>query len=390
MHIAQRMSQIKPSATLAMNAKTLELRAKGVAVTSLAVGEPDFPTPAHIRDAAHNAIDEGFTRYTAVAGIPELRAAVAGYYKRCYGLETTPESIIIGNGGKQELYNLFLALLDPGDEVLVPTPYWVSYPDMIRLAAGVPVPVPACAGRGFKITADDLEKARTAKTRILLFNSPSNPTGAWYSPAETDALMRWALDHDLFVISDEIYDRLVYPPAEPVSVCHWWKDYPEHFAVTNGLSKSFAMTGWRVGHTLAHPELIKTLSQIQGQTTANVCSISQKAALAALTGPYDCVAAMRDAFQRRRDMAYREIAAWPGVICPKPEGAFYLFADISSRFTPELPDAPSVCTFLLERAKVAAVPGEAFGAPGCVRFSYAVADDALMSALGRIREALFA
>ena len=248
METARRMSGIKPSATLAMNAKTLELRARGVAVTSLAVGEPDFPTPAHIREAACAAIAEGFTRYTAVAGIPELREAVAGYYRRCYGVTADPACVIIENGGKQALYNLFLALLNPGDEVLVPSPYWVSYPDMVRLAEGVPVPVAAPASRGFKVSPADLEAARTSKTRVLVFNSPSNPTGACYSRPESDAIMQWALDHGIFVIADEIYDQLVYPPAQPASVSIWWEKYPERFAIANGLSKSFAMTGWRVAY----------------------------------------------------------------------------------------------------------------------------------------------
>lgn len=389
METARRMSGIKPSATLAMNAKTLELRARGVAVTSLAVGEPDFPTPAHIREAACAAIAEGFTRYTAVAGIPELREAVAGYYRRCYGVTADPACVIIENGGKQALYNLFLALLNPGDEVLVPSPYWVSYPDMVRLAEGVPVPVAAPASRGFKLSPADLEAARTSKTRVLVFNSPSNPTGACYSRPESDAIMQWALDHGIFVIADEIYDQLVYPPAQPASVSIWWEKYPERFAIANGLSKSFAMTGWRVGHTLAHPALIKAISQVQGQTTANVCSIAQKAAAAALAGSYDCVAEMRAAFQRRRDMAHAEIASWPGVVCPRPDGAFYLFADISALLTPDLPDAGALCAFLLEKARVAIMPGDAFGAPGCVRLSYAVSDEALMDALGRIRSALF-
>lgn len=389
MEIARRMSGIKPSATLAMNAKTLELRARGVVVTSLAVGEPDFPTPAHVREAACAAVAEGFTRYTAVAGIPELREAVAGYYRRCYDVAADPACVIIENGGKQALYNLFLALLNPGDEVLVPSPYWVSYPDMIRLAEGVPVPVAAPAERGFKVSPADLEAARTPKTRVLVFNSPSNPTGACYSRPESDAIMQWALDHEIFVIADEIYDQLVYSPAQPASVSLWWEKYPERFAIANGLSKSFAMTGWRVGHTLAHPDLIKALSQLQGQTTANVCSIAQKAAAAALLGSYDCVAEMRAAFQRRRDMAHAEIASWPGVICPRPDGAFYLFADISTLFTPDLPDAGAVCAFLLEKARVAIMPGDAFGAPGCVRLSYAVSDESLMDALGRIRSALF-
>lgn len=390
MSFAQRMSQIKPSATLAINAETLELRAHGETVISLAVGEPDFPTPEHICVAAHKAIEDGFTHYTAVSGIPELRQAVADVYKRNHQIEVASDAVIISNGGKQALYNLFLALLNPGDKVLIPTPYWVSYPEMVRLVDGIPVFVKASATRGFKISVEDLEAARTPKTRILIFNSPSNPTGACYSQAESDAIMQWAVDHHIFVISDEIYEQLVYSPAKPVSVVHWWKKYPENFAITNGLSKTYAMTGWRVGYTLADPELIKVLSRIQGQTTANICSIAQKAAIAALTGSQMCVEEMRQVFQHRRDLAYAEVASWQGVICPKPDGAFYLFADISACLDPHtLINATKVCHFLLEQAKVALVPGEAFGSPGCLRFSYAIDESTLMDALEKIRKALF-
>ncbi len=389
MQLAAKMNKIKPSATLAVNAKALELKAAGTAVTSLAVGEPDFPTPAHICEAAKQAIDEGFTRYTAAPGIPELRRAAAGYFERMYGATAPMESVIITNGGKQSLYNLFQVLLNPGDEVLIPAPYWVSYPDMVLLADGVPVPVPASAERGFKLGVEDLERRLTPRTRILILNSPSNPTGAWYSRAETDAILEWALDKGLFVISDEIYDQLVYDPAESVSAVHWWVRRPEQVAVVNGLAKSFAMTGWRVGYTLAHPDVIKAVSLVQGQATANVCSVAQKAALAALTGPYDFFDVMRTALRRRRDLAWAEVSGWPGVVCPKPDGAFYLFADVSSLLTPACPDAPALCAALLEKARTALVPGDAFGMPGCVRLSYAVNDEILMQALARIRTALY-
>lgn len=340
-------------------------------------------------EAAHQAIRDGFTRYTAVPGIPELREAVAGYFNRMYGIRATADCTLAGNGGKQALYDLFVALLDEGDEVLLPAPYWVSYPDMIYLNGGVPVNVAAPASQGFKITPKLLETHLTSKTRILLFNSPSNPTGVCYTQAESDAIVRWALDHKLFIISDEIYDQLVYEPAKAVSLASWWEKYPEQIAITNGLAKSFAMTGWRVGYTLAHPSLVKVLSQITGQTTGNICSISQKAAVAALNGSYDCVTEMRKAFAVRRDLAWKEIASWPGVICPKPEGAFYLFADVSSLYTPEMPDATSVCSMLLDKAGVALVPGDPFGDPACVRFSYAVADEVLVDALARVRTAFF-
>ncbi|MBZ2173176.1 pyridoxal phosphate-dependent aminotransferase [Nitratidesulfovibrio sp. SRB-5] len=389
MRISDRLTRIKPSATLAVNAKALELKAKGVQVVSLAVGEPDFPTPEHVREAAKTAIDQGFTRYTQVPGIPELRQAVCGYFARFYGVEAPMEATVVTNGGKQALYNLFQCLLNPGDEVLVPAPYWVSYPALVELAAGVPVFVASPAERGFKVTPEELDRAVTPKTRVLLLNSPSNPTGACYSRAETDAIMEWAIARDLFVVSDEIYDRLVYEPAEAVSVCDWWERHPENVAVVNGLAKTFAMTGWRVGYALAHPDLIKAMTKIQGQSTSNICSVAQKAALAALTGPYDAVEEMKKSFRRRRDLAHGIVSSWPGVVCPKPDGAFYLFADMRALFTPALPDSASLCTHIMEQANVALVPGVAFGDDACLRFSYAVSDDTLMIALDKVAKVLF-
>lgn len=389
MRISDRLSQLKPSATLAVNAKALELKAKGVQVISLAVGEPDFPTPSHVCEAAKKAIDDGFTRYTQVPGIPELRNAVCGYFATNYGVEAPMESAIVTNGGKQALYNLFQALLNPGDEVLVPAPYWVSYPAMIELAGGVPVPVLASPEAGFLVTVEQLEAATTPATRMLVMNSPSNPTGACYSPAQMNAIMEWAMARNIFVVSDEIYDQLVYAPAERVSLAPWWQKHPEKVAVVNGLAKSFAMTGWRVGYVLGHPDLIKALGKIQGQSTSNICSIAQKAALAALTGPMDYVQQMLTAFQRRRDMAYDIVSAWPDVVCPKPDGAFYLFADIHRHYNAAMPDSAAACTRLLEEAQVALIPGSAFGDDKCIRFSYAVADDVLASALEKVGKVLF-
>ena len=259
---------------------------------------------------------------------------------------------------------------------------------MVYLNGGVPVAVKAPASQGFKVTVEQLEAALTPKAKILVFNSPSNPTGACYSVSERDAIVKWALDRGLFIIADEIYDQLVYEPNKPSSIIVWWKQYPDRIAVVNGLAKSFAMTGWRVGYTVTHPDLVKKLSQITGQATGNICSVSQKAAVAALTGPYDCVESMRQAFQKRRDMAWKEIASWSNVVCLKPEGAFYLFADISALYDEKMPDATAACTRLLSEAGVALVPGDAFGAPDCIRFSYAVADDVLMDALARVRKVL--
>lgn len=384
MRIADRLQCIKPSATLAVNAKALELKSKGIKVASLAIGEPDFNTPAHICAAAKQAMDAGHTRYTAVAGIPELRKAVGGYFSRTYGVSVPNESVVISNGGKHSLFNIFQALLNPGDEVLIPAPYWISYPDMVLLASGLPVSVPAGSAEGFKITPAGLEKYRSPQTRMLIVNSPSNPTGAVYSREELDAIMQWAMDHDIFVISDEIYDQLVYAPAQAASVIKWWERFPEKVAVVNGVAKTFAMTGWRVGYAVVHPALAKAMTTLQGQSTSNVCSVAQWAAVAALDGPMDCVRVMQESFLRRRNHALSKINTWGNVVCPQPEGAFYLFADVSALYRPGMSNSAELCTRLLEEVHVALVPGVAFGDDACVRLSYAVADSVLDEALDRV------
>lgn len=389
MKFADRVAQIKPSATLAVNAKALELKAQGHKIISLSVGEPDFPPPAHIGQAAKDAIDANFTRYTAVPGIPELRSAAASYFTRFYGVEAAAENIIITNGGKQGLFNLFQILINPGDEVIIPAPYWVSYPAMVELAGGVPAIVSAGAEKQFKITVEDLAKAITPRSRMLILNSPSNPTGACYTEEELDALTEFALSKGLFIISDEIYDQLVYAPAKPASLCKWWAKYPEQVCIANGLAKSFSMTGWRLGYVLGSPELIKTLSKIQGQSTSNVCSITQKAALAALTGSFDSLAPRRENFKKRRDLALGIIAGWKDVLCPKPDGAFYLFPDVHKLYTKEMPNSAAMCTRLMEEAGVALVPGIAFGDDNCVRISYAVDEATLTEALTKIGNCLF-
>ena len=388
MNFAERMKKITPSATLAINAKALEMKAKGIAVTSLAVGEPDAPTPRHICEAAKKAIDENFTKYTPVNGIMEVRNAVCHYFQRQYQVTAKPENVILTTGGKQSLANTLLVMLNDGDDVLLPCPYWTSYPDLIRLAGGNPVLVKADSSRGFRIDPSDLEKAVTPRTRMMILNSPSNPTGVAYTQEELDALVTWCFDHDVFVRADEMYEQLVYD-GKPVSASRWWEKYPEKIAILNGLSKAYSMPGWRVGYTLGHEELIKQCSKLQGQMTSHMCSIAQKAAVAALDGSYDCVEDMRLSFLRRRDLAMAEISTWPGVVCHRPGGAFYLFPDVSALFTPEMPDGKAVCAYLLEKARVACVPGEAFGDPHCIRLSYAVADDVLMDALQRIKKALY-
>jgi aspartate aminotransferase len=384
MKLAQRITSIKPSATLTINTKAQELRAAGHKIDSLAVGEPDFPTPKHVCAAAALAMEQGFTRYTAVPGIPELRAAVAGYFRSFYGVDATPENTVVTNGGKQSLYNLLQVLLDPGDEVIVPAPYWVSYPALVQLADGVPVFVATEPDTDFLVSVEQLERARTPRTRCLIMNTPSNPTGCHYTQAQLDAIAAWAVDKGVFVIADEIYDQLVYAPAMPASLSPWWQRHPESFAVVNGLAKSFAMTGWRVGYTLAHVDLIKAMTKIQGQSTSNICSIAQKAALAALTGGWECLGPMREAFVRRRDLGLSMVRAWGNVVCPEPAGAFYLFPQVDWYYTPEVSDSTALCALLLEKAGVALVPGAAFGDDRCFRISYALDDATLSGCLERV------
>ncbi len=378
---ALRMNCITPSATLAMSAKAKEMKAAGRRVLDLSAGEPDFPTPAHVKEAAKAAIDADFTRYTAVPGIPELRSAIAGYFKRFRNVTAPPEATMATNGGKQALYNLLMAYLNPGDEALIPAPYWVSYPDMVRLTGAEPVFVPTSAKNGFKITVEALERARTPKTTLLIVNSPSNPTGCHHSQAELDAIAEWAFSRDVFIVSDEIYDQLVYEPAQPASMAGWWEKRPERVAVANGLAKSFSMTGWRLGYCLAHPDLIKAMCKLQGQSTSNVCSFVQKAAVAALTGPFDAVESMRRAFARRRDLALGIIRTWDRAVCPVPQGAFYLFPDLSGSFTAETPDSTALCAKIMDTTGVVTVPGAAFGDDACLRLSYATDESTLEEAL---------
>lgn len=389
MQLSDRVVRLKPSATLAVNALAIELARSGKDIISLSLGEPDFRTPPLVAEAAIQAINDGFTHYTAESGIPELRAAAANYFNRNYGIGATGENILIGNGGKQCLFNVFMALINPGDEVLMPTPCWVSYPAMIEIAGGVPVEVPAGVERGFKVTVEDLERHYSAKTRMCIVNSPSNPTGAIYNREEIDAIADWAVSKNIVLVSDEIYDQLVYGGNKHHSCCSWWAKYPENFAIVNGVAKTYAMTGWRVGYLLAHPDLIKAAGKLLGQSTSSVCSISQKAALAALTCDLPEVAQMKAAFERRCKLVSGIIADWPGVDCPEPGGAFYVFPDMHRLYTPQMPDSTALCKLLLEKAGVALVPGIAFGDDRCVRISYATDDAILEKALKRIAEVLF-
>ena len=388
MQISNRLAQIKPSLTLAMNAKALELKEQGVMVTSLAIGEPDFPTPRHICEAAKAAIDANFCHYTAVPGIMELRKAVVNYFRNQYDLEADVSNVLVSAGGKHALYNYFITVLNPGDEVIIPAPYWVSYPDMVRLVDAVPVFISATSESHFKINAEQVRAAITPKTKLLILNSPNNPTGAVYTAEELDAIMKVAIDAGIMVIADEMYDQLVFEPAEMCSVSPYVAKYPEQVSILGGVSKSFAMTGWRMGYLVSHPDIIKKATVMQGQTTSSISSITQKAALAALTGPMDCIAEMRKAFHRRRDLALKIIGTWPFAVCPKPDGAFYLFVDVHKCYGPKASNSLELCKYLLEKLHVALTPGIAFGDDNCVRFSYAVSDEVLQESVTRVGEAL--
>ena len=393
MQFSERMAHIKPSATLTINAKALELKSQGVDVTSLAIGEPNFPTPAHVCDAAKQAIDEGFTRYTAVPGIPPLREAIAGYFKRAYGVDVAPDCTIASNGGKQSLYNLFAALLNDGDEVIIPTPYWTSYPEAVKLAGGVPVEVFAGADRNFEPSLEDLEAARTERTKAIIVNTPNNPTGAVWNPETVKAIGEWAVEHHVWVISDEIYEHLNYDGAKTTYIGAAVPEVRDQLLVLNGVAKTYAMPGWRVGWMIAPLDVAKAASKLQGHMTSNVNNISQRAAIAAVSGSLDAVYEMREAFDKRRQTIVAALNDIEGVNCPTPTGAFYAFADVSALLNKPLGTSKTayastseLAAALLDEGHVAAVPGEAFGAPGYLRFSYALADDDLVEGMKRMKQ----
>lgn len=392
--LASRLDPIKPSITLAVTAKAAKLKADGIDVISFGAGEPDFDTPAHIKDAARAALDKGVGKYTDVAGILPLRKAIAAELGAVHKLAIEPEQVLVSTGAKHSLYNLFMALLDPGDEVLIPAPYWVSYPDMVMLAGGRPVILETRAEHDFAVTAQQVAEACSFRTRAIVLNNPSNPTGAVYSRAQIEALAKVVVERDLLVISDDIYRQLVYGDGEYVSLAAVSPEVGKRTVLVDGVSKTYAMTGWRIGYTAGPLPLIKAMSKIQGQSTSNPTHISQIAALAALTGPQDCVAEMRTAFDARRTEIVRLLRAIPGVTCREPKGAFYAFPDVSAfigKHTPEgaiLDDDVQLCDWLVDVGKVAVVPGSGFGAPGFVRLSYACSMANIQNGVGRLAAAL--
>jgi len=392
--IASRLDPIKPSITLAVTAKAAKLKADGVDIVSFGAGEPDFETPAHIRDAARAAIDKGVGKYTDVAGLLSLRKAVAAELGAVHKMTFEPDQIQVSTGAKQSLFNVFMALIDPGDEVLIPAPYWVSYPDMVMLAGGRPVIIETKAENDFAVTAEQVAAACTGRTRAIVLNNPSNPTGAAYTKAQIEALAKVVVEKDLLIVSDDIYRQLVYGDAKYYSIAAVGPEVAQRTVLVDGVSKTYAMTGWRMGYTAGPLPLIKAMNKIQGQSTSNPTHISQIATLAALTGPQDCVAEMRKAFDERRVEIVKLLRAIPGVSCREPKGAFYAFPDVSAyvgKTTPEgsiLDDDVQLCDWLVEVGKVAVVPGSGFGAPGFVRLSYATSMDNIRKGVDRLGQAL--
>jgi aspartate aminotransferase len=392
--ISRRVGAIAESATLAVDAKAKALKAAGEPVIGFGAGEPDFATPAHIVEAAVAACrDPKNHRYSPAAGLPELREAIAYKTKRDSGWDTTAARVLVTNGGKHAVYNTFEALLNPGDEVLIPAPYWTTYPEPVVLTGAKPVVIPSDAVSGSKITVDQLEAARTPATKALLFVSPSNPTGAVYSRDETEAIGRWALAHGIWVITDEIYEHLVYGGHEFHSIATLVPELDDRLVILNGVAKTYAMTGWRVGWMIGPPDLIKAATNLQSHCTSNVANVSQIAALAALTGDLTAVAEMRAAFDRRRQRMHALLNQIEGVYCPEPEGAFYAFPSFEGVLGRTINGRKATSTselagIILDEVKVAVVPGEAFGAPGYFRLSFALGDDDLGEGITRIGDLL--
>uniref|UniRef100_UPI003FEF13D8 pyridoxal phosphate-dependent aminotransferase n=1 Tax=Prevotella sp. TaxID=59823 RepID=UPI003FEF13D8 len=390
--LSDRLQRLAPSATLAMSQKSSEMKAQGIDVINLSVGEPDFNTPDHIKAAAKKAIDDNYSRYSPVPGYPDLRKAIVDKLKNENGLEYGMNEILVSNGAKQSVCNTVMALVNDGDEVIIPAPYWVSYPQMVKLAGGVPVIVNAGFEQNFKMTPEQLEAAITPKTRLLILCSPSNPTGSVYSKAELEGLAEVIKKHeDMFVLADEIYEHIIYTGRhESIAQFDGMK---ERTIVVNGVSKAYAMTGWRIGFIAAPEWIVKGCNKLQGQYTSGPCSVSQKAAEAAYTLSQACVEEMRQAFHRRRDLIVKLTSEIPGLEVNVPEGAFYVFPKCSSFFGKSdgettISSSTDFALYLLEKGHVATVGGDAFGDPDCFRMSYATSEDNIVEAMKRIKEAL--
>ena len=389
--LSRKLSAIAESATLKVDAKAKALQAAGRPVISYAAGEPDFATPQFVVDAAAKALKDAKNfRYTPAAGLPDLREAIAEKTRRDSGLEVAASEVIVTNGGKQAVYQAFQTIVDDGDEVLLPAPYWTTYPEVVALAGGTPVEVFADSDQDYLVTVEQLEAARTPRTKVLLFVSPCNPTGSVYSPEQTRAIGEWALQHGIWVITDEIYQSLTYDGARAMSIVEAVPELAEQCILVNGVAKTYAMTGWRVGWMIGPKDVIAAASNLQSHLSSNVANVSQRAALAALTGPQDAVATMREAFDRRRRLAVAELNAIDGMLTPTPTGAFYVYPDVTGLLGREWHGVTpttslELAELILEKAEVAAVPGEAFGPSGYLRFSYALGDADLLEGIQRLQ-----
>jgi aspartate aminotransferase len=392
--ISARIGSIAESATLAVDAKAKALKAAGRPVIGFGAGEPDFPTPGYIVEAAVTACTVPANhRYTPAAGLPDLRAAIVAKTARDSGLQVTPEQVLVTNGGKQAVYQAFATLLDPGDEVLLPAPYWTTYPEAIRLAGGLPVEVFAGEDAGYLVTVEQLEAARTERTKVLLFCSPSNPTGAVYPAEQVRAIGEWAVQHGIWVVTDEIYEHLVYDGVSAPSIAVVVPELADTCVVLNGVAKTYAMTGWRVGWMIGPKDVIKAATNLQSHLSSNVANVSQRAAIAALTGDLSAAHEMRVAFDRRRKLIVGMLNEIPGVVCPTPQGAFYVYPSVKGLLGQSLrgrtpATSAELATLILEEAEVAVVPGEAFGPSGYLRLSYALSDEDLMEGVSRLQKLL--
>ncbi len=392
-NLSSKALMISPSVTLEITAKAKEMKDKGIDVIGFGAGEPDFNTPGNIQNAGIEAIHSGNTRYTATSGIPELKKAICEKLKRENNLEYKPSNIIVSNGAKHSIFNALFAILNPGDEVIMPVPYWVSYPEFIRLCDGIPVPIETKEENDFKFDVKDLEAALTHKTKVIILNSPSNPTGTAYNSEELRAIADWAVKHNIFVISDEIYEKLIYDGYKHVSIASLGEDIKRLTIVVNGMSKAYAMTGWRIGYAAADEEIVKVMTNIQSHTTSNPCSISQYASVEGLTGDQSIIEDMKEQFIKRRDYMVEKINSIEGLSCKKPVGAFYVMANISKLKERTIKDkfinsSLDFANLLLEEANVAVVPGSAFGADDFIRLSYATSMRNIEEGLRRIEDIL--
>ncbi len=391
--LSERAKGVKPSSTLAISDKAKQLKKQGIDVISFGAGEPDFATPSNICDAAKNAIDEGFTKYTAASGILELKEAVCRKFKNFNHLHYEPNQIVISNGGKHSLTNIFTALVNPGEEVIIPAPYWLSYPEMVKLVGGVPVFVRCEAESGYKITPEQLAAAITSRTKAFVLNTPNNPTGMIYSREELEALAKVIVEKDIYCIADEMYENLIYTGEEPVSIASFNDEIYKRTITCSGMAKSYAMTGWRIGYIGAAPEIAKAIGSIQSHQTSNPCSIAQKAALEALEGPQDKVAQMKAEFKKRSERMYELVSGLPLVTMLKPTGAFYAFVDVSAAFEKnykgkKVGDVFGLADILLNDYKVAVIPCSDFGFPTHIRLSYATSMENIEKGLERIKDCL--